>query len=92
MILLSWISLPTHVFLREALNQKHKLIPIPVSHLQISVGGSTEKDLGILCLGSGKVYLSTNLNKKGYIPGKNGKFQVSSTNSCCNANKFFVTL
>ncbi|XP_054159779.1 arrestin domain-containing protein 4-like [Oppia nitens] len=47
------------------------IVEAPVKdNLYLSVGGSTEKDLGILCLGSGKISLSTHINKKGFLAGE----------------------
>ena len=38
--------------------------------IQLSVGASTEKELGILNLGSGVVKINSTIFKKGYCPGK----------------------
>ncbi|CAG2163523.1 unnamed protein product [Oppiella nova] len=56
-------------------------------NLYLSVSGSTEKDLGILCLGSGKVYLSANCRdlsgkvRKGYLAGESIEIHCSVDNS-----------
>ncbi|CAG2100440.1 unnamed protein product [Medioppia subpectinata] len=50
-------------------------------NLYLSVSGSTEKDLGILCLGSGKVYLSTKITRKGYLAGESIEIHCCVDNS-----------
>ncbi|CAG2117775.1 unnamed protein product, partial [Medioppia subpectinata] len=39
-------------------------------NLYLSVGGSTEKELGIINLGSGTIRMNVSVFKKGYIPGE----------------------
>lgn len=38
--------------------------------LQLSVSGSSEKDLGLFCIGSGNVSFEATIARKGHLPGK----------------------
>lgn len=40
------------------------------SNLLLTVSGSSEKDLGLFCIGSGSVTIEATIDRKGYLPGE----------------------
>jgi len=49
--------------------------------LDVSVGGTTEKDFGIISLGSGKIKFAANVTKKGFVPGENLELNCNIENN-----------
>lgn len=41
-----------------------------LSSNQLTVSGSSEKDLGLFCIGSGSVTIEATIDRKGYLPGE----------------------
>lgn len=65
------------VKLGEKIKRRDILVEIPiVKNLWLSVGGTSEKDFGVLSFASGRITMQASLNKKGYYRGNLTLFTI----------------